>query len=193
MPVHKPVSETGIYFITFTCHQWLPLLELVNGYDCVYNWFTVLRDKGHIVTGYVIMPNHIHLLLHFAGGSSSLNTVVGNGKRFMAYEIVKRLEDTNQVSLLHKLQKSVRTKDKNRGKKHEVWKDSFDVKECRTEHFILQKLYYIHNNPCSGKWKLADSPIRYQHSSALFYINGKHAVYPVKDYREFIYNSLWEE
>lgn len=33
----------------------------------------------------------------------------------------------------------------------------------------------------------------YQHSSALFYINGKHPVYPVKDYRELIYNSLWEE
>lgn len=110
MPVHKPVSETGIYFITFTCHQWLPLLELVNGYDCVYNWFTVLRDKGHIVTGNVIMPNHIHLLLHFEGGSSSLNTVVGNGKRFMTYEIVKRLKDANQTSLPDKSQRSVGTK-----------------------------------------------------------------------------------
>jgi REP element-mobilizing transposase RayT len=193
MPVHKPVTEPGIYFITFTCHQWQPLIELTNGYDLVYNWFTIMQNKDHTVTGYVVMPNHIHLLLHFTGGHSSLNTVVGNGKRFMAYHIVKRLEQNNQQSILHKLQESVENKDKTRGKKHEVWEDSFDVKECRTEAFILQKLTYIHNNPCSGKWKLADSTIDYTHSSALFYINGKHASYVVKDYREFLYSSLWDE
>jgi hypothetical protein len=73
------------------------------------------------------------------------------------------------------------------GKKHEIWKDSFDVKECRTEKFVLQKLLYIHNNPCSGKWKLAESPELYLHSSALFYLSGKHSSYPVKDYKIFLY------
>ena len=33
--------------------------------------------------------------------------------------------------------------DKSHGKKHEVWKDAFDVKECRTENFIMQKLNYV--------------------------------------------------
>jgi len=49
----------------------------------------------------------------------------------------------------------VQSNDKKNGKKHEVWKDSFDVKECRTEKFILQKLTYIHNNPWpeSGNWQ----------------------------------------
>ena len=75
-------------------------------------------------------------------------------------------------------------KDKSRGKLHEVWKDSFDCKECRTENFIMQKLVYIHNNPCSGRWKLADDPLHYPYSSASFYISGKAGLYPVKDYRE---------
>ncbi|MFI5129647.1 MAG: hypothetical protein ACHQFX_06640 [Chitinophagales bacterium] len=74
-----------------------------------------------------------------------------------------------------------------KGQKHEVWIDSFDVKECRTEKFVLQKLNYIHNNPCAGKWKLADDPIHYPHSSASFYICGRQSVYVVKDYREFLY------
>ena len=52
--------------------------------------------------------------------------------------------------------------------------------------FILQKLHYIHNNPCSGKWKLADSTIHYMHSSASFYISGKQAAYKVRDYLEFM-------
>ena len=193
MSVHKPVTEPGIYFITFTCHQWLQLIEITKAYDLVYNWFNVLSSKGHTVTGYVVMPNHLHLLLHFAGGNQSLNTHVGNGKRFMAYEIINRLKQQNETNILNKLSQDVQAKDKSRGKKHEVWIDSFDVKQCRTEKFILQKLHYIHNNPCTGKWNLADSSIHYLHSSASFYISGRQGGYAVKDYREFISAGLWKE
>ena len=139
------------------------------------------------MTGYVIMPNHLHLLLHFAGGIQSLNTIIGNGKRFMAYDIIKRLELKNERDLLNRMQLAVQPRDRRRGKKHEVWEDAFDVKECRTEKFVLQKLHYIHKNPCRGKWKFVDSPELYLHSSALFYLSGKHSSYPVKDYRIFLY------
>ena len=193
MAIHKRVIEPGIYFITFTCHRWLSLIELTRGYDLVYKWFDILTYKGHTVTGYVVMPNHLHMLLHFAGDVQSLNTVVGNGKRFMAYGIIERLEEQNEISLLVKLGLAVQAKDRSRGKKHEVWKNSFDVKECRTEKFILQKLNYIHNNPCSGKWRLADSSIHYFHSSASFYISGRQGGYTVKDYREFMNFTLEEE
>jgi hypothetical protein len=81
----------------------------------------------------------------------------------------------------------VESKDKTRGKKHELWQDSFDIKECRTEKFILQKLTYIHNNPCCGKWKLVKEPHHYQHSSALFYLNGTPRHFGVKDYRHFLW------
>ena len=132
------------------------------------------------------MPNHLHLLLYYAGGSQSLNTIVGNGKRFMAYDMVERLEQAGNGEILDRLQKDVQAKDKSRGKIHEVWTDSFDVKECRTEKFIMQKLNYIHNNPCSGKWKLATDPIHYLHNSASFYISGKKGIWEVRDYREFM-------
>ena len=39
------------------------------------------------------MPNHVHALLYFPEMSKSLNTVIGNAKRFLAYEIIKQLED----------------------------------------------------------------------------------------------------
>ena len=118
MAIRTPVTTSGIYFITFTCHQWLPLIKLVNGYDLVYNWFDVLSEKGHTLTGYVIMPNHLHMLLHYSGIGHSLNTVVGNGKRFMGYDIIERLEQQGQNRLLRRLQKAVEPGDKKRGKKH---------------------------------------------------------------------------
>jgi REP element-mobilizing transposase RayT len=188
MAIHRPITEPGIYYITFTCHQWLPLIEMTNGYDLVYNWFDILSAKGHAITGFVIMPNHLHLLLNFSGVIQSLNTLVGNGKRFMAYEMIKRLEKQSEWELLNRLQLAVQASDKRRGQKHEVWKDGFDAKQCRTEKFILQKLHYIHNNPCAGKWKLVKTIELYRHSSALFYLNGNKSNYPlIKDYREFLY------
>jgi REP element-mobilizing transposase RayT len=148
MPVHTKVDKGGIYFITFTCFQWLPLIELSTGYNAAYKFFASLAKQEHTVLAYVIMPNHLHLLLNYKGGKSS-NAVIGNGKRFMAYEIVNLLEQKGEKVLLQKLQAEVRDKDRNRGKKHEVWKHGFDVKECRTEKFILQKLIYIHE---PGEW-----------------------------------------
>jgi len=74
MAIHRVVTQAGIYFITFTCHQWFSLIEQTKGYDLVYNWFDVLSAKGHSLTGFVIMPNHLHLLIHYAGGPPSLNT-----------------------------------------------------------------------------------------------------------------------
>jgi len=101
MPVKNtiPFSE-GMFSITFTCARWLPLIEMVNGYDIVYKWFDHLTSKGHFICGYVIMPNHVHVLIGFRNVDQSINTIVGNGKRFMAYEIIKRLKEQNQLKIL---------------------------------------------------------------------------------------------
>jgi REP element-mobilizing transposase RayT len=172
MSLRTTVNQRGIYFITFTCHNWLPLLEKADAYDAVYKFFDVLTQKGHAITGYVIMPNHLHFLLHYIPSGAILNTVIGNGKRFMAYAIAAALEAKAETALLHQLATAVEAKDRSRGKKHEIWKAGFDVKPCRTEKFLLQKLNYIHQNPVSGKWRLAASAKEYAHSSARFYLHG---------------------
>ncbi|MEX2232449.1 MAG: hypothetical protein WD824_09830 [Cyclobacteriaceae bacterium] len=186
MSVRKTIPYyEGIYFITFTCWRWLRLFELTNGYYAIYKWFDVLKKQGHYITGYVIMPNHFHGLLAFRNTQGlPINNIIGNGKRFIAYEIIKQLEKLNEQDILPKLGESVKQKDMLRGKLHEVFEPSFDWKECETEKFIEQKLNYIHNNPCSGKWNLAENPWDYIHSSAQFYINGIQGIYEVLHYQE---------
>lgn len=158
MSVHIPVKQRGVYFITFTCFNWYSLFELTNSYDLVYNFFDVMKENGNEVLGFVIMPNHVHFLLHYTNTKQSLNTIIGNGKRFIGYDLVKRLEQSGEVILLNRMKEAVGVKDRQRDKKHQIWQGTFDVKECRTEKFILQKLNYIHNNPCSGKWSLSEKP-----------------------------------
>jgi REP element-mobilizing transposase RayT len=177
-------DKHGFFFITFTCQNWLPLIEITNGYDLVYKWFDYLKYKNHYVNGYVIMPNHLHALIALKNSDKSINTIVSNGKRFMAYEIVKRLIDHDEQIILKKLSDAVTTSDRKRGKLHQVFQASFDCKNCYSEKFIEQKLQYIHENPCRGKWNLADTAISYKHSSAKYYATGEHAEYVVTNYKE---------
>lgn len=183
MPVKRKITNPdGVYFITFTCYQWLHLIEITNSYDLIYNWFDHLKSSGHYIVGYVIMPNHVHSLIAFRNTGKSINTIVGNGKRFIAYELVKRLEARHDRQIIAFLQSGVETKERERNKKHEVWEGSFDWKECISNEFIEQKLNYMHENPCRGKWKLAEDPASYPYSSALFYLTGAKGQYEVFNY-----------
>jgi len=185
MPVRRkiPFCE-GIYFITFTCFRWLPLIELTRGHDFVYQWFDRLQSLGHFVCGYVIMPNHVHALLGFRKSRLSINSVIGNGKRYIGYQIIDQLERDKQFELLAKLETGVSNSDRKRGKLHKIWQSSFDWKECDSDKIINQKLDYIHTNPCTGKWNLARSPIDYLHSSAGFYLGEKQHGFTVTHYQE---------
>jgi REP element-mobilizing transposase RayT len=186
MSVRRTITEhDGIYFITFTCCRWLKLFEITNGYDTVYKWFDYLKSKGHFITGYIIMPNHVHALIAFRNTQGqSINSIIGNGKRFMAYDLVRRLTEQNNIDVLEQLSSFVRFTDKHKGKLHEVFEPSFDWKACQSEKFIEQKLEYIHANPCRGSWDLVNQPWDYEHSSAGFYFNGKQGVYEVVSYME---------
>ena len=117
---------------------------------------------------------------------NSINKIIGDGKRFIAYSIVQRLKEENKTIWLDNLQKAVTAAASSRGKKHEVWEESFvpiaiGRKYCETTEFAYQKLVYMHNNPCTRRWTLAKDAMAYEHSSARYYISGKHAAYVVMD------------
>jgi hypothetical protein len=145
------------------------LFQESDGFDSVYKWFKHLRENGCLVLGYVIMPNHLHVLLYLSHSGTLLNKLVGEGKGFMAYAIVSGLNKAGKHVLLKEPEKGVEPKEKLRGKKHQVFKLSFDARPCYTLAMMEQKLDYIHNNPVSGKWLLVEDFTLYIQSSAGFY------------------------
>ncbi|HTH56914.1 MAG TPA: hypothetical protein VL728_12780, partial [Cyclobacteriaceae bacterium] len=186
MAVRREMPEyDGIYFITITCGDWLHLFEQANAYDAVYKWFDHLKHRGHFILGYVIMPNHLHAMIGFRNTmGGSINRIIGNGKRFIAYEIVKALREKSDLETLARLSSKVNATDGKRGKLHAVFEPSFDWKECRTDRFIDQKLNYIHANPCRGTWSLVDDPCDYIHSSAKYYATGEQGLYGITNFME---------
>jgi hypothetical protein len=191
MSVKLKIAEPdGIYFITITCFKWLPLFNIADSYDAVYKWFQYLKLNNHFITGYVPiaigMPNHLHVLIAFSNTGKNINKIIGNGKRFMAYDIVGKLKEKENENILNQLLRGVNSSDKKRGKLHEVFEASFDIKECYSLEIIKQKLNYIHFNPCSGKWNLAEMPESYVHSSAAFYGNGIQGIFPVDNIMDIL-------
>ena len=168
---HSDIYST--YFCTFTCCKWMHLFEMSKTYDAVYKWFKVLKDTYNCdVLAYVIMPNHMHCILYFKDEGFELNKIISNGKRFIAYEIVKRLEENKETELLTTLFGLLTEREKKKGQLHMVFKDSFDAKAIFSDKFMTQKLDYIHHNPVSGKWNLVNDFTDYEHSSASFYETG---------------------
>ncbi len=167
-------SASALHYIRFTCYSWLPLFELNNAYDTVYKWFDYLKDKYSIkTTAYTIMPNHVHFILSFPNDNYDLNKIVSNGKRFMAYEIIKRTEENALSKIVLQLKEGLTERDVKKGQKHKVFEDSFDAKPIYHRQFLFQKINYIHLNCIRGKWKLVEHWEDYEHSSARFYVKNK--------------------
>ena len=172
-----------IFYCTLTCYRWISLFEITNFYNDIYKWFDLLKKANNKIVGYVIMPNHLHVLIYVDKNSQIINKLVANGKRFMAYEMVNRLNLLEKTDLLRQLELGVSDHERKRGKLHQVFQGSFDCKPCYSREFIVQKIDYIHCNPCAKKWNLVDEYVNYLHSSARFYETDEHACYVVDDYR----------
>ncbi|MBK7114376.1 MAG: hypothetical protein IPH60_18300 [Flavobacteriales bacterium] len=182
----KREKDHAVYFGTFTCYQWIPLLHMTNAYDAVYKWMHIAHGLGYRFFGYAIMPNHFHFVIRVPEGGA-VNTVLANGKRFLAYEIIERSKALGLDDVLLQLQQGVRASDSARKQKHRVFATSTDLIELFDARMIEQKLKYIHANPVSKKWHLVDDAVEYPHSSFAFYADGRNREAPLDAYQEHGY------
>jgi len=113
--------------------------------------------------------------------TKSLNIVIRNAKRFLAYDIIKKLEEKKANHLLDVLQAGVKKRESKKGQIHKVFEDSFDAKDCYSRELIFQKLDYMHHNPVSKKWQLVNDFADYEYSSASFYERG------IKKYEKLVH------
>jgi methylmalonyl-CoA mutase cobalamin-binding subunit len=83
------------------------------------------------------MPAPGYAVIAFRNTGKSINSIMGNMKRFMAYEIVERLAKQNRKDILQKLAGGVNAADKKKGQLHQVFEPSFDAKDYYNDKNIL--------------------------------------------------------
>ncbi|MCD4694458.1 transposase [bacterium] len=121
---HKIFLTNEIYFLTFTILDWKNIFTEEKYFNLIYKWFDYMKDKyDNKIHGYVIMPNHIHLLLKVTSQSQSVPKIIQNAKRFLAYEIVRYLKEDEKQELLKYFKERARIENK---ANHKIFKDGYD-------------------------------------------------------------------
>jgi putative transposase len=153
------------HFFTATILEWKRLLKEDEFKDIIINSLLFLKEeKSIVVYGFVIMPNHIHLIWQIQDGFKRENIQM-RFLKFTAQQMKFRLIDTNdsRLSDFH-----VNTRDR----QYQFWERNALSVELWSPKVFMQKLEYIHNNPLQDKWQLAQYPEDYKYSSAGFYETG---------------------
>jgi len=160
------VTNSRIYakdhpeFITITCLEWKHILEDDCFKEIIIDSLRFLsKAKRIVVSSFVIMPNHFHLIWQILGEHKQQD-VQRDFLKFTGQQILKHLrnEDSDMLSEL-----LVNAKDR----KYQIWERNSLSVPLFTPDVFEQKLDYIHYNPV--KAGLCKYPENYKYSSARFY------------------------
>lgn len=164
----KPVSmnlkhydiENHAHFITFNTHRRLAIIDNKMGAIIIETLRHFIKNGSIFLAGYVIMPNHVHLVM-IPGNGIEIGRVVGEIKRISARAIHDMLKSAKR-ELLNDLNIT-----RNRLPRFTFWqKRCFDY-NCRTEEEMWEKVNYCHNNPVTKK--LVACPEDWKWSSCRWY------------------------
>lgn len=156
------MREGKILFFTATITKWHHILKRDKYKQLIINTLEFLVSQQKIyVYGYVIMPNHIHLLWYIRE-PYMLFEIQRDFLKYTANAIRKDLKQNNPEELPLFVSKR-------KDRKYQFWQDRSYSNVLHNRKVIEQKLTYIHNNPLAKNWRLAETPEDYQFSSAKFY------------------------
>lgn len=137
--LHRYYGAGYSHFITTSCYQRLPLLGSPRRRDLFLRVLEQVRRRYHfVVAGYVVMPEHVHLLISEPGrGNPSLVMQAikqGFARRLLAR--LRRSEDARQFSLW--------SGPIERGR---IWQPRFYDFVVFSDNKRVEKLRYMHRNP----------------------------------------------
>ena len=120
-----------------------------------------MRKKQKVdILGYVIMPEHVHLVIVPADGAK-LGTLIGEMKSLSARAILAKWRERDSTVLL-KL-----TCEDSKGIQYQFWQPRCYDHNCRTHETVQEKIKYCHENPV--KRRLVMEPGQWPWSSYRWY------------------------
>lgn len=153
------------YFFTATILNWQPLLISDHNKQILIDECIRLVEFNRIrIYAFVIMPNHYHLLWSINEKYQPEN-IQRDFHEWTARQLIK--SNTNDPLRMQPFR--VEAADR----AIQIWERNPLAVKLFTEAVIWNKVDYIHNNPCSEKWRLAKHPEDYKYSSANYYLHNK--------------------
>lgn len=156
-------NENLPYFCTITVLDWLPVLVEARCVDPILDNLRFCRaSKGLSVYAFVVMPNHMHLI---CSAGEQRQAVMRDFKRFTSHQIHERLKSDGRATVLEWLRLATQRARRARDELG-LWQDGFHPQAIWSREVFLQKLDYLHANPC--RKGLVQRPEQWWYSSAAF-------------------------
>jgi putative transposase len=165
---HRTYSPGQLQFITTSTYRRAPLFFSERFCHCfVQRLEEVRRDLKFLLIGWVLMPEHVHLLLK-AQPAESTPAIMKGLKEVSAERILKTLREHPQHAWCRKMLARLRLPASVHDESHHrLWERRFYPLNVYSEKKRLEKLNYMHNNPV--KRRLVCQPGDWPWSSWRFY------------------------
>lgn len=165
-------DQAAAHYLTLQIVYWIDLFSRKSYRDILIDSlrFDSLRycnkEKGLDIVAFVIMSNHIHLIVQ--SSSADLSGTIRDLKKYTSKKIIEEIEkgtESRKEWMLRLFKHAA--KRQNKTGKYQVWTHENHAIELHGNAFIEQKVEYIHNNPVrAGIVKNAED---YIYSSAGYY------------------------
>lgn len=145
MERYRIVSSVGLYYVTFTVVEWLPVF--VNEFACqiITDSFNFcIKNKFLGINAYVIMPTHLHAILFDVNfNAERLKHTLDDmrkftGRQLLDYSARHFPKYFAQEFQMHAVQ----------DRERRFWQSTQHPVGIASEAFWKQKLDYLHHNPC---------------------------------------------
>ncbi len=134
--LHRYYGAGYLHFVTTSCFQRRPLLDAPQHRDLFLEVMEQVRRRYcFVVVGYIVMPEHVHLLFSEPGRGDP-STVMKVLKQSFARRLLNRWRDSRQSSEW--------TTPLAEGR---IWQHRFYDFVVFTEKKRVEKLRYMHRNP----------------------------------------------
>jgi putative transposase len=159
-----------LHFLTFSCYRRLPLLKTKRARNLFVHTLGKIRERYQFaLVGYVVMPEHVHLLISEpVKGTPSVVLKVLKQRVSRDLRKRKRRAPAGQLSL---------TFPKSDGSLPHFWQPRFYDFNVWSAKKIGEKLDYMHRNPVARK--LVEHPKDWPWSSWSFHAKGEAGLIPI--------------
>lgn len=163
-------NQQAIYYMTFTVVGWIDVFSRMSYRDIFIESLKYCQQhKGLHLHAYVIMTNHVHLIVSVNEGGS-ISAFVRDCKKFTATNILKEIRESGTESrrewMLHQFKYYASRHSRN--EHYQLWEHDNHYIELSSPGFMQQKIDYIHQNPVKAGWVYR--PEDYVYSSAANYV-----------------------
>jgi len=160
--------EGHIYYVTTVVYGRLPIFTRPSFIIPLLDSLNFYRyQRSFKLLGYVIMPDHVHLLL-WPFGQPTVSDIMRDYKKFTSRRIIQQAEVEHADEWVVAFQQAGQETGRSVNK---VWQDDYWDTNIYTERFLRQKLNYVHRNPVRAG--LAEKLEDYPYSSYRNYVLGE--------------------